>query len=105
MKTVEENVSKSEVVLVKKLERNLKEGKREVVQVVICTVNFLPVMVEGKDSRENVVREIRHGLRGSLQHHGHKFFNVSNEETIRGSSDTLLGEMAFNFSRSPPEQH
>ena len=68
-----------------------------------CTINFLPVMVEGKDSGENVVGE-RHGLRRGLQHHANKFLNVSNEETIRGASDPLLGEMAFNFSGSPPEQ-
>lgn len=67
------------------------------------TINFLPVMVEGEYSRENVVRE-RHRLRRSLQHHPHKFSNISNEETIRGSSDSLSGEMAFNFSWSPPEQ-
>lgn len=69
----------------------------------VCTINFLPVMVEGKDSGENVVGE-RHGLRRGLQHHANKFLNVSNEETIRGASDPLLGEMAFNFSGSPPEQ-
>lgn len=60
-------------------------------------------MVEGKDSGENVVGE-RHGLRRGLEHHADKFLNVSNEETIRGSSDPLLREMPFNFSGSPPEQ-
>lgn len=53
------------------------------------TIDFFPVMVEGEDSGEYIVRE-RHGLRGCLQHHPHKFFDVSNEETIRGSSDPLL---------------
>jgi len=67
------------------------------------TINFLPVMVEGKDSGENVVGE-RHGFGRGLQHHGDKFLNVSNEETIRGSSDALLGEVALNFSGSPPEE-
>lgn len=67
------------------------------------TINFLPVMVEGKDSGENVVGE-RHGFGGGLQHHGDKLLNVANEETIRGSSDALLGEVALNFSGSPPEE-
>lgn len=85
----------------RKKERNFKQLRRRRRR---STINFLPVMVEGEDSRENVVREW-HGLRGSLEHHANKFFHVSNEETIRGSSDSLLGEMAFNPSRSPPEQH
>jgi len=59
-------------------------------------------MVEGKDSRENVVRE-RHGLGGGFEHHCHKFFNISDEETIRGSSYSLFGEMSFNFPWCPPE--
>lgn len=67
----------------------------------VYTIDFLPVMVEGKDSGENVVGE-RHGFGGGLQHHGDKFLNVANEETIRGSSDSLLGEVALNFSGSPP---
>jgi len=67
------------------------------------TVKFLPVMVEGKDSRENVVRE-RHGLRRGFEHHSHKFLNISNEETIRGSSYSLVEEMSLNFPWSPPER-
>jgi hypothetical protein len=68
------------------------------------TIDFFPVMVEGEDSGEDVVRE-RHGLRGGLQHHPDKFFDISNEETVRGASDPLLGEMVFNLSGSPPKQH
>lgn len=67
------------------------------------TINFLPVMVEGEDSGENVVRE-RHGLRGSVEHHAHKFSDIANEEAIRGSSDSLPREMALDFSGPPPEQ-
>ena len=68
------------------------------------TIDFFPVMVEREDSGEDVVRE-RHGLRGGLQHHADKFFNISNEEAVRGASDPLPGEMVFNFSGSPPKHH
>lgn len=68
------------------------------------TIDFLPVMVEGKNSWENVVGE-RHRLRRSLQHETHNLFNIAYEETIRGASNPLLGKMEFHLSGSPPKQH
>ena len=62
------------------------------------------MVVEGEDARENVVRE-RHGLGGSAKHHGDEFSDIANEETVRGSSDSLLGEMELDFSGSPPEHN
>ncbi|KAH0970390.1 hypothetical protein GBA52_022546 [Prunus armeniaca] len=62
-------------------------------------------MVKRKNSGENIVRGGRHGLRRGLDHHPHKFLNISNEETVRGSSDPLLPKMFLNFSGPPPKQH
>ena len=60
-------------------------------------------MVKRENSREYVVRE-GHRLRRGLQHHFHNLLHVANEETIRGSSDSLLGKMVFNSSGCTPEQ-
>lgn len=67
------------------------------------TVDFLPVVIEGEDSGEDVVRERRDGLRGSVEHHGDEFVDVANEEAIRGASEALLREMTLDFHRSPPQ--
>lgn len=68
------------------------------------TIYFLPVMVEGENSGEYVVRE-RHGLGRSLQHKTHELFDIAYEETIRRASNPLLGKMVLYLSGSPPKQH
>lgn len=66
------------------------------------TIDFLPVMVKGEDSGEDIVGESRHGVRRGLQHQAHKLCHIPNEETVRGSPYVLFGKMDFDLSGSPP---
>lgn len=68
------------------------------------TINLLPVMVEGEDSREDVVG-VSHGLGGGLPHQTHNLLEIPNEEPIRRPSYPLLGKVFLHLPRPPPQQN
>lgn len=63
-------------------------------------------MIKRKNTRKNVMRKIRKRMiRRSFNHHSDKFLNISDEETIRRSSNSLPEKMVFDSPRPPPQHH
>lgn len=69
----------------------------------VDTVKLVPVMVEGEDSGEDMMREREDGFGGGVKHHGDNLVDVADEETIRRASYSLPPEMALDFAGSPPQ--
>lgn len=63
------------------------------------------MVVERENSGENIVRKRRKRHRRGLEHKATDFFSIANEEMIRRAFDSLLTEMLFDFSRSPPQPY
>lgn len=69
------------------------------------TIDLLPVVIEGKDSGEDVVRGLRrHWLGGGFQHHANHLLDAANEEAVWGSSYALPCEVLLQPLRPPPQE-